>query len=137
MLYVVKKDGPIRMNPPTVSQQLVFWLGKVRRRGGVGRAPATCSPCGVRVCQVFFVLYRFVVPALYMDLWRVLVLFAVADAVSSYWLAILFQANHVVGEVSWPVPDKDGRIHHDWAAMQVRASAPLTLWRRRGSPRAL
>lgn len=79
-------------------------------------------------------LYRFVMPAMYMDLWRVLVLFAIADAVSSYWLAILFQANHVVGEVSWPVPDKDGRIHHDWAAMQVRnGHMPMMDQTRRGS----
>ena len=49
--------------------------------------------------QAFFVYYRFIVPAQYMDLWRVLALFAIADAMSSYWLAILFQANHVVDTV--------------------------------------
>ena len=49
--------------------------------------------------QAFFVYYRFVLPAQYMSLWRVFALFAIADAVSSYWLAILFQANHVVEAV--------------------------------------
>ena len=29
MLYIVKKDGAVRINPPTLSHQIVFWAGKV------------------------------------------------------------------------------------------------------------
>jgi len=39
--------------------------------------------------------------------------------VSSYWLAILFQANHVVENVKWPIPEKDKSMKIDWAEMQV------------------
>lgn len=38
---------------------------------------------------------------------------------SSYWLALTFQANHVVDTVDWPLPDKNGQINQDWAEMQV------------------
>eukprot|EP01135_Chromosphaera_perkinsii_P002483 Nk52_evm89s223 gene=Nk52_evmTU89s223 len=43
-----------------------------------------------------------------------------SDAVTSYWLALSFQANHVVNEVSWPLPNsKTNVIDYDWAEMQV------------------
>eukprot|EP00160_Parvularia_atlantis_P015967 Unigene4834_Nuclearia_a/m.14782 Unigene4834_Nuclearia_a/g.14782 ORF Unigene4834_Nuclearia_a/g.14782 Unigene4834_Nuclearia_a/m.14782 type:complete len:441 (+) Unigene4834_Nuclearia_a:492-1814(+) len=99
ILHVLKTDGPIRVNEPTTSQLAVFWAGKV-----------------------FHVIYRLVVPALFLPLWQVVVLYAVADAVSSYWLAILFQANHVVSNLAWPKPDKRGVVNMDWAEMQVVTS---------------
>ena len=37
----------------------------------------------------------------------------------SYYLALSFQSSHVVGEVAWPVPDKNNQIHRDWSEMQV------------------
>lgn len=49
--------------------------------------------------------------ALGMSLGRVLTLFAVCDAVTSYWLALTFQANHVVEDVVWPVPDEKVRYN--------------------------
>ncbi|CAG8584270.1 7137_t:CDS:10 [Diversispora eburnea] len=48
----------------------------------------------------------------------VLTLFAISDAIASYWLALTFQANHVVDEVEWPLPDKNGLVKKDWAEMQ-------------------
>lgn len=42
-----------------------------------------------------------------MSFMRVIGLFMVSDAVTSYWLALTFQANHVVEDVDWPVPDEN------------------------------
>ena len=50
---------------------------------------------------------------------RLFVLFTVADLVSSYWLALTFQANHVVEGVEWPLPNEKNEIDMDWAVMQV------------------
>ena len=54
-----------------------------------------------------------------MSVWRAIGLFCLCDAVTSYWLALTFQANHVVEEVDWPAPDADGKITRDWAEHQV------------------
>jgi len=56
---------------------------------------------------------------MYLDLWRVVVLFLIADAVSSYWLAVLFQANHVVDEARTP------RQHAHGGQGQGRVLTPL------------
>ncbi|CAG8784100.1 6396_t:CDS:10 [Dentiscutata erythropus] len=97
ILYFVGSNDKIRVNPITTWHNCVFWGGKV-----------------------FFVLYRILVPLMMgFSAWKVFSLFAIADAVSSYWLALTFQANHVVDEVEWPLPDKDGLIQKDWAEMQV------------------
>jgi fatty acid desaturase len=50
---------------------------------------------------------------------RLLGLFLVQDLVSSYWLALTFQANHVVDGVKWPLPNEKNEIKMDWAEMQV------------------
>jgi len=83
---------------------LLGWQGEFPLRPFTN-TPGRCRSCAHAAChdgfhftQVFFVFYRFIVPAMYLDLWRIIVLFLIADAVSSYWLAILFQANHVVDE---------------------------------------
>ncbi len=101
LLFVEKKNDSIRTSPVSTWHYWVFWMGKA-----------------------FFVLHRFLIPLFVckLSVARTLFLFAVADAVSSYWLAILFQANHVVTEVEWPLPDADGKIHTDWAEHQVRTS---------------
>ncbi len=38
----------------------------------------------------------------------------IAEILGSYWLALIFQTSHVIGEVEWPVPDKDNVVHMDW-----------------------
>ncbi|CAG8446338.1 8031_t:CDS:10 [Cetraspora pellucida] len=97
VLYFVGSNDKIRINPITTWHTCVFWSGKV-----------------------FFVLHRIIIPLMIsFSAWKVFLLFAIADAVSSYWLALTFQANHVVGEVEWPLPDKDGLIQKDWAEMQI------------------
>ncbi|CAG8615962.1 4596_t:CDS:10 [Cetraspora pellucida] len=97
ILYFVGSNDKIRINPITTWHTCVFWSGKV-----------------------FFVLHRIIIPLMIsFSAWKVFLLFAIADAVSSYWLALTFQANHVVGEVEWPLPDKDGLIQKDWAEMQI------------------
>lgn len=50
---------------------------------------------------------------------KITLLFLLSDAISSYWLALLFQANHVVTNVEWPLPDSNNFVDKDWAEMQV------------------
>jgi len=99
ILYFVKTNDAIRVNPLSPWHTAMFWGGKA-----------------------FFVWYRLIVPLQYLPVGKVLLLFTVADMVSSYWLALTFQANHVVEEVEWPLPDENGLIHKDWAAMQVETT---------------
>lgn len=40
----------------------------------------------------------------------------------SWYLNILFQANHVVEEVSWPLPDANNVVQMDWAQLQVETA---------------
>jgi fatty acid desaturase len=71
--------------------------------------------------KAFFVFYRFLLPAVLTSLsWKaILWRFVVADLVSSYWLAIVFQANHVVEEVQWPLPNEKNEVEIDWGELQV------------------
>ncbi|RHZ54733.1 hypothetical protein Glove_423g15 [Diversispora epigaea] len=94
--YIIGSNDNIRLNPLTNLQTFIFWGGKI-----------------------FFIFYRFIIPMSILPFWKVLTLFAISDAISSYWLALTFQANHVVDEVEWPLPDKNGLIKKDWAEMQV------------------
>ncbi|KNC79629.1 Delta(5) fatty acid desaturase [Sphaeroforma arctica JP610] len=97
IVFGSKMNGAIRVNNPSPAQTYVFWGGKV-----------------------FFALYRLVLPlALGMSLLRVIGLFLLSDAVTSYWLALTFQANHVVEDVAWPELDSKGNILRDWAEHQV------------------
>ncbi|KAI9219950.1 fatty acid desaturase-domain-containing protein [Blastocladiella britannica] len=101
IMYQAKTNDKIRINPMTTWHTSVFWLGKL-----------------------FFLTYRFVVPIVVaqVPVIRTLGLFLVADLVSSYWLALTFQANHVVGECIWPVPNANNEMELDWAEMQLRAT---------------
>ncbi|ORZ32396.1 delta5 fatty acid desaturase [Catenaria anguillulae PL171] len=98
ILYTLKKNDNIRINPLTAWHEAVFWSGKA-----------------------FFVFYRLVVPVVFagLSVGRTLALFLVADLVSSYWLALTFQANHVVEETKWPEPNERNEMSIDWAEMQV------------------
>ncbi|TPX38351.1 hypothetical protein SmJEL517_g00348 [Synchytrium microbalum] len=111
ILFVHKKLDQIRINPVLPHQAALFWGGKA-----------------------FFVVYRILMPYLLgnSSAGRVFLLFIVADAISSYWLALMFQANHVVTDVKWPQPDENNAMHIDWAEMQVETTQDYqhgsTLW---------
>lgn len=96
ILYGSEQNGAIRVNRPSRRAELLFWAGKAT-----------------------WLTYRVLLPALYLPLWRVLLYLTVADFVVSYWLALTFQANHVVGEVDWVTPDANNEVKLDWAAMQL------------------
>eukprot|EP01134_Creolimax_fragrantissima_P004690 CFRG4690T1 len=97
IIFGSKMNGAIRVNDSSHMQAVTFWMGKA-----------------------FFIAYRFLLPlALGMSLGRVFGLFFLSDAVTSYWLALTFQANHVVDEVAWPEVDSKGNILRDWAEHQV------------------
>jgi len=120
ILHFVKMDGPIRVNEPTFYHLAIFWGGKVGRTQNIQILFLKIKKNGS--LQITHVIYRFVVPSFYLPIWQVVTLYLIADAVSSYWLAILFQANHIVSHLEWPTPDKNGVINMDWAEMQVRTS---------------
>ena len=71
--------------------------------------------------QAFFVTYRIVMPLMWTNISvaRLAGLFLLSDLVSSYWLALTFQANHVVEGVEWPTANEKKEIKMDWAKMQV------------------
>ncbi|CAG8695833.1 11289_t:CDS:2, partial [Acaulospora morrowiae] len=96
IVYIIGSNDKIRINPLTMWQTCVFWGGKA-----------------------FFIFYRVIIPITFFPLWKVFTLCAIADAISSYWLSLTFQANHVVEEVEWPLPDESGLIQKDWAEMQI------------------
>ncbi|GBC06134.1 hypothetical protein RclHR1_06640012 [Rhizophagus clarus] len=96
IVYIVGSNDKIRINPLNTWHTSVFWGGKA-----------------------FFVLFRIIIPLTIISAWKVTALFVIADLVTSYWLALTFQANHVVNEVEWPLPDEKGLIKKDWAEMQV------------------
>ena len=74
------------------------------------------------VLQAFWVAHRLALPALVLPVWKVIYLCVLADMVSSYWLAILFQVNHVVTDVAWPLPDDKNRMDNDWFVHQIMTS---------------
>jgi len=98
-LFYYKKNSTIRFNLPTMSQLVVFITGKL-----------------------FYLLYRVVLPCMILGAWKMIALFVIADMVGSYWMALTFQASHVISEVDWPQPDKDGKVNRDWAEMQIETT---------------
>jgi len=96
VMFVYKTNGYVTLTPPNAYHLFTFFAGKA-----------------------FFVLYRFIIPSFYIPIWKVFLLFAVADAFTSYVLAFVFQVNHVVPQTSWPTTDKTGFVNMDWAEMQV------------------
>jgi len=95
--FLIGSNGKIRVNPLTTEQMVLLTAGKV-----------------------FWFLYRVVLPLyLGISLWKVLTFLTIADFITSYWLALTFQANHVVSELSWPVPNAKSEIEMDWAKLQL------------------
>ncbi|TPX39305.1 hypothetical protein SeMB42_g06381 [Synchytrium endobioticum] len=100
LLFYHKTIDQIRVNPLSSYQKAIFW-------GGKG----------------FFVFYRFILPCIFGNsASRVALLFAISDIVTSYWLALMFQANHVVEDVEWPQPDARNAMSIDWCEMQVETT---------------
>ncbi|CAI2163869.1 10968_t:CDS:10 [Funneliformis geosporum] len=96
IVYIIGSNGKIRINPLSTWHTSIFWGGKA-----------------------FFILFRIIIPLIIIPAWKFALLFVIADLVTSYWLALTFQANHVVEEVEWPLPDETGLIQKDWAEMQI------------------
>jgi len=97
ILFRLKRNGVVRVSPMSRWHKFHFWAGKL-----------------------FWLAYRLVLPALFIPVWRVLLLFAVSDLVCSYILALVFQVNHVIPQAAWPRVDaKTGRVDMDWALLQL------------------
>ncbi|KAG5680988.1 hypothetical protein PVAND_010462 [Polypedilum vanderplanki] len=102
ILYIQKSNGPISVNPLTIEQNILTIGGKI-----------------------FFIFYRFLLPVLFGFTWtRVFALFLLSDIVTSYWLALTFQANHVVEEVMLPFQQSKDV---DWAKMQVMTTVDYAI----------
>ncbi|TPX62736.1 hypothetical protein SpCBS45565_g06946 [Spizellomyces sp. 'palustris'] len=100
ILYFSKRRGAIPVNPLTPSQHALFWGGKA-----------------------FFIFHRLILPAFFMPLSQVLYFFVLADVATAWTLALVFQANHVVQHVDWPIPDpKTNTITQDWMELQIRTA---------------
>jgi len=97
ILFVLKTNGHIKLNPPNTWHLTMFLAGKA-----------------------VFLFYRIVLPAYFVGLTAALTNFIVADLVTSYVLAFVFQVNHVVPVAKWPTVDKaTGRVNMDWAELQL------------------
>jgi len=110
IVFSVKKNGQIRLNDLGAWHWFNFVGGKV-----------------------FWFFFRFVLPAYVLgSVWQAFVLLSISDVLTSYYLALVFQPSHVVGEAIWPRINENNEIEMDWAEMQVRTTidyginSPLT-----------
>lgn len=99
MLHMLGHNGAIRINKPSQNQLTLFWAGKA----------------------TWFVM-RVLIPMALFGPARTFLYLTIADFVVSYWLALTFQANHVVHEVQWLRADKNNQIHVDWAGAQLQTT---------------
>ena len=103
------KNGEIRMNAPGPWHTFNFIAGKL-----------------------FFVFWRFLLPAYYVGAWNAFLMCAAADLVTSYYLALVFQPSHVVSEAEMVRLGDKNHIDMDWAELQIRTTidyghnSPLT-----------
>jgi acyl-lipid (8-3)-desaturase len=95
-----RANGAIRMNAPDAWHWFNFVAGKL-----------------------FFFVWRFALPAASIGVFNAWLLCFVADLAISYYLALVFQPNHVVNEAMMLSVDKaTNTIDMDWAEMQVRTT---------------
>jgi acyl-lipid (8-3)-desaturase len=90
------KNGALRVNPPESFHWACFLLGKLT-----------------------WFAYRWALPAYLLGWLPATVLLVVSDLCTSYYLALVFQVNHVTRGLDWPQVGEDGVVDMDWAHMQV------------------
>lgn len=96
IFLIYKETSKTRLNPPSKFHWTLFVLGKL-----------------------FFVLYQIVIPALILGPWKMVALHMIGEMAGGYWISFLLQTPHVLSEVEWPIPDKDGKFHREWAEHQI------------------
>ena len=99
-IFIMRKAN-IRINPLSTYQFVAFFAEKV-----------------------LHVLYRFLIPLLYMPLPSLLTVNLIADVVMGLWLAMT-QLNHVNTKVSWPSPEQSKSsqpYERNWAEMQIAST---------------
>lgn len=97
IMFVSKTNGSIRLTPPSTYHITMFIVGKI-----------------------VFTYYRIILPCYYIPIWQSIYLFIISDLVTSYYLALMFQVNHVIPQAKWPTIDKEkGMVNMDWAEMQL------------------
>ncbi|KAH8689358.1 fatty acid desaturase-domain-containing protein, partial [Talaromyces proteolyticus] len=91
----------IPINPLSRSQLFVFWAGKV-----------------------FFFTYRCLLPIIFSpsSTARVISTFLFSEIMLSWIAAFVFESNHVVGDVLWVQPPKEGNFTIDWVQMQIETA---------------
>ena len=95
--------GAVRLSAQTPSEAAVFWGGKAVYGAYMLAAPLAWSHHSGA---------------------RLLALWALADAITGWMLACMFQVAHVVDEVAYPARDPaTGRVPLGWAAGQVATTA--------------
>jgi len=100
IVFVLKTNGHIKLNPLNTWHMTMFLAGKA-----------------------VFLFYRILLPAYFIGLFAALTSFLVADLVTSYVLAFVFQVNHVVPVAKWPTINKQtGRVDMDWAELQLNTT---------------
>jgi fatty acid desaturase/predicted heme/steroid binding protein len=99
IMFFNRNNGKIRVNPPNLWHMTIFIVGKT-----------------------FWFTYRFILPSFWIPLWKVIILVSVADLMTSYYLALTFQVNHVVEKAVFPSVSKAGVVEMDWAVLQVRST---------------
>ncbi|KAJ3715893.1 delta5 fatty acid desaturase [Lentinula guzmanii] len=101
LYYFTSRRGPLKVNPFTFQQNIIFWGGKL-----------------------FFLMTRIFLPLFWgVPLSRVISAFFVADFTLSIILALIFQATHVVDIAAFPqVNSETGNIDVDWARLQVETA---------------
>lgn len=72
--------------------------------------------------KLCFFTHKVVLPWMLLSFREMVVLAMLGEMAAGYWLALIFQASHVVSEVDWPQPDADGRVNRDWTELQIEST---------------
>jgi fatty acid desaturase len=77
--------------------------------------------------KALHVLYRFLIPLLYMPLPSLLLMNLIVDIVMGLWMGIVTQFNHINTKVSWPSPPDQSRnnqiyFERNWEEMQIAST---------------
>lgn len=114
MMYFSKSNGNIRMNPPGLWHSTMFVFGKLFwlfYRIFLPYAALTYTPYSSLYSSVSSTFLALVC------------LLFVSDLVTSWYLAFVFQVNHVVAPAVWPTVDKEtGLVDMDWAELQITST---------------